>query len=103
MREGVMRFAATPSNPGARSGCLLLEGGDRRRLLLDGEADIVQAAEQLFLARRVDVEGDDAAVGAMDLLRLQVDCQRGVGAATRIVEQLLKIARGNDDRQDAIV
>src|SRR4051794_26370144 len=92
-----------PSHPGARSGSLLLESGDRRRLLLNGEADIVEAAEQLFLARRIDVEGDEAAVGAMDLLRLQVDSQGGIGATVRVVQQLLKVFRGNDNGQNAVV
>src|SRR5262249_22112662 len=56
-----------------------------------------------MLAVRVDVELDDAAVGAADLLLREVDRQRGVGAALGVVEQLLQVLGRDLDRQHAVL
>ena len=56
-----------------------------------------------MLAEGVDLEGDDARIGAADFLRLQVDRQGGVGAAAGIVHQLLEVFRRDRDRQDAVL
>ena len=71
---------------------MLLEGVDRRRLL-EGEADIVEPVQEAVLAERVEVEGDAAAVGTADLLLLEVDRQRRVGAALGVVEELFEVFR----------
>ena len=47
-----------------------------------------------MLAERVEVEGDAAAVGTADLLLLEVDRQRRVGAALGVVEELFEVLRG---------
>ena len=59
--------------------------------------------EQAVLAEGVDVERDHAAVGAADLLRREVDGQRGVGAAPRVVHQLVEVLLRDHDRQDAVL
>ncbi|MDF9790581.1 hypothetical protein M2440_001282 [Methylorubrum extorquens] len=56
-----------------------------------------------MLATLVDVEMQGAAVGALDGLRRQIDRQRRVGAAFRILEQLLQILRRDNDREDAVL
>ena len=43
------------------------------------------------LRNEIDVELDDAAVGAANLLLLEIDRQRRVGAAAGIVEQLVDV------------
>src|SRR5439155_4889602 len=59
---------------------LLLERIDL--VLLDhGQADIVEAVEQAMLAVSIDVERHHAAVGAANLLLLQIDRQRRIGPA----------------------
>src|SRR5919107_928365 len=83
-------------------GELLLERVDRRGLL-HGEADAVEAVEQAVLAERIDVEPDRPAVGAADLLLLQIDGERRIGAALRVVEELFQIFRAHLDRQDAVL
>jgi hypothetical protein len=70
---------AQASGPGALVQ-LLLVGIDRRRLL-QRQADIVEAVEEAVLAEGVDVEMDPPAVGAADLLVLEIDRERRVGAA----------------------
>src|SRR4030095_7066591 len=73
------------SQPGARGLRPLLKARDL--VLLDhGEPDIVQALEQAMLAVRIDVELDHPAVGTPDLLLLEVDRQRRIGAALGVVE-----------------
>src|SRR3954463_3900793 len=101
--------AAPPSHSGAGSasspgpfGELFLVGLDRRRLL-QREADLVEAVEQAMLAGGVDVEMERAAVGAVDLLALEVDGQRGVRPALGVVEQLLQVFGRDRDRQDAVL
>src|SRR5215469_11416492 len=78
-----------PLKPGSRRLRLCLEAVDLARLD-HRQADVVEAVEQAVLAVRIDVEGDLAAVGAADLLLLQVDGQRRIGAALGVVEQLLQ-------------
>src|SRR5262249_31285477 len=91
-----------PSRPCARGLRLLLEAFDL--VLLDhGKADIVEAVEQTVLAMRIDVELHHAAIGTSDLLLLQVDRQRRIGAALGVVEQLLQILRLDLDRQHAVL
>src|SRR3954451_14926305 len=90
------------SCPCARALGLLLEAFDL--VLLDhGQADIVETVEQAMLAVRIDFERDHAAVRPPDLLLLQVDRQRGIGAALGVVEQLLQILRRYLDRQHAVL
>src|SRR6185369_6533332 len=91
--------ASRPRPGGLR---LLLEALDL--VLLDHrQADVVEAVEQAMLAVGVDLELDHAAVGAPDLLLLQVDRQRGIGAALGIVEQLLQVLGRDLDRQHAVL
>src|SRR5262245_8683370 len=90
------------SHPGTVGLRLALEAGDL--VLLDHrEADVVETVEQAMLAVRIDLELDHAAVGAADLLLLEIDRQRRVGAAAGVVEQLLEILRRHLDRQHAVL
>src|SRR5258708_27161264 len=74
-----------------------------RLFLLHGQPDIVIAIEQAIFAERVDVEFDAAAVGAGDLLLLEIDGDDRVGAALGIVHQLVDILLRQLDRQDAVL
>src|SRR5579883_3264424 len=96
------RRSSPRSEPRTRSGRLLLESFDRRRLD-HGQADIVEAFEQAVLAERIDVEAHDAAVRAANLLLLEIDRQRRVGAALGVVEQLCQIFGRDFDRQNAVL
>src|SRR4029077_10626240 len=90
------------SRPCTRGLGLLLEALDL--VLLDhGQADIVETVEQAMLAVRIDVELDHAAVRPPDLLLLQIDRQRGIGAALGVVKQLLQILRRHLHRQHAVL
>ena len=80
------------SGPRARGLGLFLEAVDLGGLLL-GQADVVEPVEHAVLAVRIDVELHHAAVGPADFLLLQVDRERGVGAALGVVEQLLQVLR----------
>src|ERR1700754_4191668 len=71
---------AATSRPGARGLGLVLVALDLA-LLLVREPDVVESVEQAVLAVGVDLELDHAAIGAADLLLLEIDGQRGVGAA----------------------
>src|SRR5262245_26063352 len=73
------------------------------RLLLHGEPDVVEAVQQAVLAERIDVEMHRAAVGSLDLLLLEVDLDDGVGAAARIVHQLVDDLLRHLDRQNAVL
>src|SRR6266851_616504 len=73
------------------------------RLLLHGQADIVEAIQQAMLAEGVDREMHGAAVGSLDLLLLEVDLDDGIGAAARIVHQLGDDLLWHPDRQDAVL
>src|SRR6266404_924053 len=88
--------------PGLGGLLAALEIVDRRRLL-QGQADIVQAIEQAMLAERIDLEMNGAAVGALDLLLLEIDLDDGVRASARIVHQLGDDLLGHADRQDAVL
>ena len=44
-----------------------------------------------MLAVRIDLELDDAAVGAADFLLFEIDGQRRIGAALGVVEKLIQI------------
>src|SRR4029078_9165810 len=88
--------------PGPRRGGFVLERVDGG-LLFHGETDVVEPVQQAMLAEWIDVELDAAAVGTANLLRLEIDRERGVGAALGIVQQLLEIIRRDADRQDAVL
>src|SRR5450631_2365960 len=63
---------AAPLHPGPGRLCAFLEGRDL--VLLDqGQADVVEAVEHAVLAVLVDLELDQAAIGAADFLLLEVD------------------------------
>src|SRR6267154_870418 len=64
-----------------------------RALLDHGEPDVVEAVEQAMLAVGVDLELDHAAVGAADFLLLEIDRERGIGAAVGVVEEFLQVLR----------
>ena len=69
-----------------------------RSVSMDGALTIVRPMSsrpfiRQCLRKRVEVELDHAAVGPADLLRLQVDRERRVGAALGVVEQLVEIFR----------
>src|SRR6266446_9802315 len=54
-------------------------------LLLDlGQPDVVEPFKQAMLAVRIDLELDHAAVRAPDLLLLEINRERRVGAALRV-------------------
>ncbi len=88
--------------PRMRGGGLFFVGGDGGGLD-HGQADVVEPFHQAMLAEGVDLELDDAAVGAADFLRREIDRQRRVGAAPRVVHQFLQIVRRNLDRQNAVL
>src|ERR1700752_3694636 len=102
-KDWVPAFAGTNGErellrPGSRQLRLLLEAVDLLALH-HGEADIVEPVEQAVLAVGVDLEAHHAAVGPADFLLLEIDRERGVGAALGVVEQLLQILRRDLDRQ----
>ena len=89
-RRAVAGPAGRPSrrsSPGVGGGGLFLMRFDRRRFD-QSQVDVIEAFDQTLLAERVDLELDDAAVGAPDLLRGQVYRQRRVGAALGVVHEL---------------
>src|SRR5262245_26176092 len=88
--------------PGARRLGVLLEARDRRRLL-HGEPDVIQSVEQAALAMRIDVELHHAAVRSADLLVFEIDGERRIGAALRIIEQLVEILGRDPDGQNAVL
>src|SRR3954469_143436 len=88
--------------PRPRGPRLFLEAVDLGLLLL-GQPDVVEAVQHAVLAVRVDIELHHAAVGPADLLLLQVDRQRRVGAALGVVEQFLQILGADLDRQHAVL
>src|SRR6476659_5379590 len=90
------------SNPRPRRLGLFLEARDLRALG-HGQADIVQALEQAVLAARIDLELDDAAVGAADFLLFHIDRQRRIGAALGVVEKLLYVRRRDLHRKNAVL
>ena len=59
--------------------------------------------QEAVLAEGIDLEADDAAVGPADLLALEIDGQRRVGAAARIVDQLVDLLLRQHDRQNAVL
>src|SRR6266567_7058025 len=80
------RDAPARLQPGRRRLALGLEGVDRL-FLLQGEADIVETVDEAVLAEGIDVELDHAAIGAGDLLAIEIDGDDGVGAALGVVHQ----------------
>src|SRR3546814_2236725 len=52
---------------------------------------------------RVDIETDRAAVGAGNLLGLEVDREDRIGTARRVIHQLVQVVLTDDDRQDAVL
>ncbi len=56
-----------------------------------------------MLLEAVDLELDDAAVGTADFLGLEVDGERRVRAAARVVEKLVDVGLGKADRQNAVL
>src|SRR5581483_304632 len=88
--------------PGLRELVLLLEAVDELALL-EGEADILEPVQQAMLAESVDLELHAAAIGAGDLLLLEVDREDRVGAARSVVHQLVENVLGDLDRQNAVL
>src|SRR5262249_53874318 len=65
--------------------------------------DVIEAVEQAVLAVWVDVEVDNAAVGAADFLLFEVDGEARVGAPLGVVEQLFQILCADLDGQKAVL
>src|SRR5216684_2588203 len=65
--------------PGLAEPALFLERGDISGLL-QGEPDIVKPVQQAMLAERVEIETDDAAIGAGDRLIGEIDGEARIGA-----------------------
>ena len=59
--------------------------------LFHRKADVVETVQEAMFAMRIDVELDDTAIRAADLLRFEIDGQRRIGAALGIVHQLGEI------------
>src|SRR5262245_40636867 len=64
--------ASSRPHPGPRLAVTRLEAVDGGRLL-QRQADVVEPVQQAMLAEGIDVEADEPAVGAGDLLLLQID------------------------------
>src|SRR5690606_38375712 len=71
-------------------------------VLLQGQANVVEAVEQAVLLPGIDLEVQRTAVRSLDRLGLQVDGQGGVGAARGIVEQLGDLLGRQLDQQDTV-
>src|SRR5690606_34754549 len=70
---------------------------------LKRQADAVETFEQAMLAERVDVELDDAAIGPANFLGFEIDSDDGIGAALRIVHQLVDFFLRKNDGQNAVL
>src|SRR5690606_2480331 len=72
--------------PGVRGAIPLLERADPL-LLLQGQADVIEPLEQAVLAKRVDLERNDLAIGTRDFLLLEINGDTRVMAVSRIFHQ----------------
>jgi hypothetical protein len=72
--------------------------------LLESQSYVVEAIEQAMLLERVDTSNPiTPPSGRMDFLRLKIDGDRGVGAATGVIHQLVEVFLADDDRQNAVL
>jgi hypothetical protein len=71
--------------------------------LFQRQADVVQAVKQAMLFEGIDIELDDTSIRAADFLLFQIDGDRGVGAATGVIHQLVEVFLADDDRQNAVL
>src|ERR1700719_2008195 len=94
--------AALGPEPGLAEPALFFERGDSSGLL-QGQPNVVEPVQQALLAEGIDVELDDAAVGAGDRLVGEVDAEPRIGALARIVHQLVDDGLRQLDRQDAVL
>ena len=89
--------------PGLRF-CAALSRSRRSSALLHRQADVVEAVQQAVLAEADRCRtGSVPPSGPRDLLLLEVDRDDGVGAAARIVHQLVDVLLRQHDRQDAVL
>src|SRR5690606_20620472 len=88
--------------PGLARPMSRLERGDRV-VLLQGQADVVQAVEQAVLAEGVDLEGMLHAVGPGHRLRGEVDRQRIALVRRALREQRIDLVVGQHDRQQSVL
>src|ERR1700730_17458480 len=96
--------------------CLFFKGSEpaafRRRLglesfnfrgLLQGQAGIVETVREAMFAERVDIEVDDAAIGAANFLGFEIDRERCIGAALGVIHELGEVYWRNNDRKNTVL
>ena len=87
--------------PGFAGQAAGFKGGDGV-FVAQGQADVVQAAEQAVFAEGLHVEGDLAAVGFDDLLAFQVYGELVAGPGGDFFKKLADLLFGQDDGQQAV-
>src|SRR6201996_7607145 len=99
---GVRRILCVMSEPGLRGGAFGFEAGNVA-FVAQGETDIVPAVHQTLLAEGIDFELHDAAIRPADFLIFQIDGDERIGAAFRVVHQLVDDLLRQRDGQDAVL
>src|SRR6185369_14691481 len=88
--------------PGLADTTLLFEFADLLGVA-QGQADVVPAIDQTFLAERIDLEGNAIAVRADHGLRLEIDRQLIARRRLDLTEQGLDFGGRQHDRHDAVL
>src|ERR1700720_4353236 len=73
------------------------------RGLLQGQTDIVETVREAMFAERVDIEGDDSAIGAANFLGFEINRERRIGAALGVIHELGEVVWRDNDRKNTVL
>src|SRR3984893_16274090 len=73
------------------------------RGLLEGQAGIVETVREAMFAERVDIESDDAAIGAANFLGFEIYRERRIGAELGVIHELGEVFWRNNDRKNTVL
>src|SRR3546814_19888272 len=73
------------------------------RVMLQRQADVVDAVEQTAFAKRIELEAESRADRCFDRLSLEVDAQAVTRLALYLFEQILHLNLGQNDGQHAVL
>src|SRR6202171_2442508 len=73
------------------------------RGFLQGQAGIVETVREAMFVERIDIEGDDAAIGAANFLGFEIDRERRIGAALGVIHELGEVFWRNNDRKNTVL